>query len=240
MLITYLLTPWSRGLEKLTGFAVNQEIPPILWNNPKVHYRTHKRPPPVPVLSQLDPVHPQTSYFLKNHIVDNNTCILFYICIFWLVKYIITIKEAFLKFSQRICWGINLLWRQILSLTKCFQTFQRILLARVYETSENIYPSPKVTSRKFPIFTCTTTPHIPSRSGVWLIKTLRELLRKWIFKWRLNSIPNFEPAFVRQNGWTLCRNTQSVAVESASSITGTCGQALHIRPYKIKRESIWC
>ena len=46
----YLLTPWSRVLLlKLTGFAANQEIPRILWNNPNVHYRTHKRPPPVPI-----------------------------------------------------------------------------------------------------------------------------------------------------------------------------------------------
>jgi len=34
--LTYLLTPWSRVLEKLTGTAASQEIPRILWN-PKVY-----------------------------------------------------------------------------------------------------------------------------------------------------------------------------------------------------------
>jgi hypothetical protein len=45
-------------------FSTSQEITRILWD-PKDHYRSHKCPPPVPVLSQLDRVHTLISHFLK-------------------------------------------------------------------------------------------------------------------------------------------------------------------------------
>ena len=47
-------------------FAASQEIPHIS-RNPEVHYCTHKRPPPVSILGQANPVHLPTSYLLEIH-----------------------------------------------------------------------------------------------------------------------------------------------------------------------------
>ena len=44
--------------------AASQEIPRIS-RNPKVHYRTHKRPPPVSILGQPNPVHIHISHLLE-------------------------------------------------------------------------------------------------------------------------------------------------------------------------------
>ena len=67
--ITYLLSysMMQSPSSEANWFAASQEIPRIS-RNPKVHYRTHKHPPPVSILVQPSPVHIHTSHLLKIHL----------------------------------------------------------------------------------------------------------------------------------------------------------------------------
>jgi len=61
-LLTYSMMQslsWEANL-----FAASQEIPRIS-RNPKVHYRTHMCPPPVPILCQPNPGHIPTPHLLE-------------------------------------------------------------------------------------------------------------------------------------------------------------------------------
>jgi len=53
--------PWEAN-----WLSASQEIPRIS-RNPKVHYRTDKRPPPVCILGQPNSVHVPTSHLLEIH-----------------------------------------------------------------------------------------------------------------------------------------------------------------------------
>jgi hypothetical protein len=73
-ILTYLLT-YSMDQSpswEANWFAPSQEIPHIFWNL-KVHYHIHKCPPPVPILSQLDPVPhiPRPLFHVQNIIFIN-------------------------------------------------------------------------------------------------------------------------------------------------------------------------
>jgi len=75
-------------------FAASQEIPHIS-RKPKVHYRTQKRPPPISILGQPNPVHTPTSHLLNIHPIYVIIYIKIYIII--IINVILLFEENFAK-----------------------------------------------------------------------------------------------------------------------------------------------
>jgi hypothetical protein len=67
-------------------FESSQEILRILWNS-KVHYRIHNYPPPVSILSQLNPVHNphptslRSILILSSHLYLGNNSVHMHLCL---------------------------------------------------------------------------------------------------------------------------------------------------------------
>jgi hypothetical protein len=86
--------------------AATQEFPSILWNQ-KDHYHVHKRPPQVPFLSQINPIH--TTSYLRYILISSTQLRLDLPSGFFPSGFSTKILYAFLFYSMRATFPVHLI-----------------------------------------------------------------------------------------------------------------------------------
>ena len=120
---------------KANRLSASQEIPRILCN-PKVHYRIHKCPPPVPILSQLDPAHssPQPTFWRSILILSSHLSLVLPCGLFPSVFATKTLNTPLLSTVRTIC-PIHLTLLDIITrrtLGEQYRSFSSILCRLYY------------------------------------------------------------------------------------------------------------
>jgi hypothetical protein len=118
--ITHSFTELSPSSE--TNCAATQELPSVLCN-PKAHYRVHKSPPLVPILSQINLIHTIPSYLSK---IRFKYCPPTYALVFLVVSFLLAFPpisymhsssphSCYLPCPSHPCWRdhSNYTWRRV-------------------------------------------------------------------------------------------------------------------------------